>query len=179
MIKYYILTFLIIGVVFSQVNLTSAHPGNTDASGGHTCRTNCADWGLYTGQYHYHEEESYYDDGDEEEVDNMSGKAVEKFQAMDSQNYELDEEGRVKIYSDDQMKQFQSEREAVTRKRLFDELEKEKQKALQEAAEAKKKQEDWRLNALSFLQNTPSQATKSLGTVGNMLIATISSAINK
>ena len=32
----------------------SAHPGNTDSSGGHTCRTNCASWGYSTGQYHYH-----------------------------------------------------------------------------------------------------------------------------
>lgn len=31
-----------------------AHPGNTDANGGHTCRTNCEDWGLDYGEYHYH-----------------------------------------------------------------------------------------------------------------------------
>lgn len=31
-----------------------AHPGRTDGSGGHTCRTNCAKWGLNTGEYHYH-----------------------------------------------------------------------------------------------------------------------------
>ncbi|WP_371811545.1 YHYH domain-containing protein [Sporosarcina sp. Te-1] len=35
-------------------NHTSAHPGRTDSSGGHTCRTNCAKWGLETGEYHYH-----------------------------------------------------------------------------------------------------------------------------
>ncbi|RXZ82549.1 copper amine oxidase N-terminal domain-containing protein [Paenibacillaceae bacterium] len=32
----------------------SAHPGRTDSSGGHTCRTNCAKWGLEQGEYHYH-----------------------------------------------------------------------------------------------------------------------------
>jgi micrococcal nuclease len=32
----------------------SAHPGRTDANGGHTCRTNCAKWGLQDGEYHYH-----------------------------------------------------------------------------------------------------------------------------
>ena len=32
----------------------SAHPGRTDSNGGHTCRTNCAKWGLQTGEYHYH-----------------------------------------------------------------------------------------------------------------------------
>ncbi len=31
-----------------------AHPGRTDSSGGHTCWTNCAKWGLKTGEYHYH-----------------------------------------------------------------------------------------------------------------------------
>src|SRR3954469_17770347 len=31
-----------------------AHPGRTDGSGGHTCRTNCASWGLATGEYHTH-----------------------------------------------------------------------------------------------------------------------------
>jgi len=32
----------------------SAHPGRTDAKGGHTCRTNCEKWGLKYGEYHYH-----------------------------------------------------------------------------------------------------------------------------
>ena len=31
-----------------------AHPGRTDANGGHTCRTNCEHWGLDYGEYHYH-----------------------------------------------------------------------------------------------------------------------------
>jgi hypothetical protein len=31
-----------------------AHPGRTDSSGGHTCRTNCASWGLADGEYHDH-----------------------------------------------------------------------------------------------------------------------------
>jgi len=34
--------------------IASAHPGRTDANGGHYCRTNCAKWGLKTGEYHYH-----------------------------------------------------------------------------------------------------------------------------
>ncbi|GGH17474.1 MBL fold metallo-hydrolase [Paenibacillus segetis] len=36
------------------LELANAHPGRTDANGGHTCRTNCAKWGLKTGEYHYH-----------------------------------------------------------------------------------------------------------------------------
>jgi len=31
-----------------------AHPGRTDSYGCHTCRTNCASWGLNTGEYHCH-----------------------------------------------------------------------------------------------------------------------------
>lgn len=34
--------------------IVSAHPGNTDAYGCHTCRTNCPKWGLSTGEYHCH-----------------------------------------------------------------------------------------------------------------------------
>jgi hypothetical protein len=33
---------------------THAHPGRTDSAGCHTCRTNCASWGLRTGEYHCH-----------------------------------------------------------------------------------------------------------------------------
>lgn len=33
--------------------VASAHPGRTDANGGHYCRTNCAKWGLKDGEYHY------------------------------------------------------------------------------------------------------------------------------
>lgn len=38
----------------------SAHPGNTDSSGCHTCRTNCPDWGLSYGEYHCHNAKSSY-----------------------------------------------------------------------------------------------------------------------
>ena len=34
--------------------LVSAHPGRTDSSGCHTCRTNCPSWGLGYGEYHCH-----------------------------------------------------------------------------------------------------------------------------
>jgi hypothetical protein len=37
----------------------SAHPGNTDSSGCHTCRTNCSDWGLSYGEYHCHNNKGY------------------------------------------------------------------------------------------------------------------------
>ena len=35
-------------------NVSFAHPGRTDSSGCHTCRTNCPSWGLSYGEYHCH-----------------------------------------------------------------------------------------------------------------------------
>jgi len=37
----------------------SAHPGNTDSSGGHYCRTNCDYWGVPWNQWHSHGGNSY------------------------------------------------------------------------------------------------------------------------
>ncbi|UGB30508.1 MBL fold metallo-hydrolase [Metabacillus sp. B2-18] len=34
--------------------VTNASPGGLDSNGGHTCRTNCSQHGLETGEYHYH-----------------------------------------------------------------------------------------------------------------------------
>lgn len=34
--------------------ITNASPGGLDANGGHVCRTNCSQYGLSTGEYHYH-----------------------------------------------------------------------------------------------------------------------------
>ncbi|WP_313892959.1 YHYH domain-containing protein [Psychrobacillus sp.] len=50
----------VVGILLSFVLLlvittpAMAHPGRTDANGGHTCRTNCGKWGLNYGEYHYH-----------------------------------------------------------------------------------------------------------------------------
>jgi len=41
-------------VFFLNPLVAFAHPGGTDSSGCHTCRTNCANWGLSTGEYHCH-----------------------------------------------------------------------------------------------------------------------------
>lgn len=48
------LLFLIVLGIFFAVAPVFAHPGNTDSSGCHTCRTNCANWGLSYGEYHCH-----------------------------------------------------------------------------------------------------------------------------
>lgn len=52
-----------------SINNAQAHPGNTDSSGGHTCRTNCEEWGLDYGEYHYHDSHStidFYQEGYDE-----------------------------------------------------------------------------------------------------------------
>jgi len=48
------LTPILIAIALIIPNVSLAHPGNTDASGCHTCRTNCSNWGLSTGEYHCH-----------------------------------------------------------------------------------------------------------------------------
>ncbi|UIO42385.1 YHYH domain-containing protein [Brevibacillus brevis] len=45
---------LILCFAFLPVQMIEAHPGRTDANGGHTCRTNCEKWGLQYGEYHFH-----------------------------------------------------------------------------------------------------------------------------
>jgi hypothetical protein len=48
------LIMTVLMMFFVTSNTVNAHPGRTDANGGHTCRTNCEKWGLRYGQYHYH-----------------------------------------------------------------------------------------------------------------------------
>ena len=56
-------TLLLIPILFIILllspNSTFAHPGNTDSSGCHTCRTNCSNWGLSYGEYHCHNSKGY------------------------------------------------------------------------------------------------------------------------
>ncbi len=49
--KVFFLSICLIGTLFIIGNV-SAHPGNTDSQGCHTCRTNCSSWGLSYGEYH-------------------------------------------------------------------------------------------------------------------------------
>lgn len=45
---------LFIGITLLVPMEVMAHPGRTDSSGCHTCRTNCSSWGLSSGEYHCH-----------------------------------------------------------------------------------------------------------------------------
>ncbi len=51
-----ILLWMLVGTAAftAAVPPASAHSGRTDASGCHTCRTNCSKYGLSNGQYHCH-----------------------------------------------------------------------------------------------------------------------------
>ncbi len=40
-------------------SLALAHPGRTDDSGCHYCRTNCTKWGLSDDEYHCHNGNTY------------------------------------------------------------------------------------------------------------------------
>ncbi len=46
--------FTIIVLVLAIPTISFAHPGRTDSSGCHTCKTNCSNWGLSYGEYHCH-----------------------------------------------------------------------------------------------------------------------------
>ena len=51
--SYTLVIILSLSVSFGPT-VVSAHPGRTDSSGCHTCRTNCPSWGLSYGEYHCH-----------------------------------------------------------------------------------------------------------------------------
>lgn len=53
-IRLFIILFVVLGFMFSVATPILAHPGRTDGSGCHICRTNCTSWGLSYGEYHCH-----------------------------------------------------------------------------------------------------------------------------
>lgn len=54
-----IIVFIFCGVILFNPNVVLAHPGRTDSNGCHKCNTNCAKWGLDTGEYHCHNGNTY------------------------------------------------------------------------------------------------------------------------
>lgn len=53
-LKINLMTIVIVAGFSIGSTVVLAHPGRTDASGCHTCRTNCSSWGLSSGEYHCH-----------------------------------------------------------------------------------------------------------------------------
>ena len=52
--KFKLICVVLLCFLLITPSKVEAHPGRTDANGCHYCRTNCAKWGLRTGQYHCH-----------------------------------------------------------------------------------------------------------------------------
>lgn len=46
--------YVIALVLVIIADIAPAHPGGVDENGGHSCHTNCANWGLSKSQYHFH-----------------------------------------------------------------------------------------------------------------------------
>ena len=46
---------MVLTILIFSSSVVFAHPGRTDSSGCHTCRTNCAKYGLSNGEYHCHD----------------------------------------------------------------------------------------------------------------------------
>lgn len=57
--KRTIIVFIFCVVFLFNPNTVLAHPGRTDSNGCHKCNTNCAKWGLDTGEYHCHNGNTY------------------------------------------------------------------------------------------------------------------------
>jgi len=58
-VSYKLLAHLLVLGLYIYSFPVFAHPGNTDSSGCHTCRTNCPSWGLSYGEYHCHTPKYY------------------------------------------------------------------------------------------------------------------------
>lgn len=65
--KKWVILIAVVMLLIWLRDSVKAHPGRTDSSGGHTCRTNCSSWGYGYGEYHYHGGYDAYDDDEEDE----------------------------------------------------------------------------------------------------------------
>lgn len=52
--RRWLLAAALVVLFLSLPTTLPASPGGLDSRGGHHCWTNCARYGLYTGQYHCH-----------------------------------------------------------------------------------------------------------------------------
>jgi hypothetical protein len=51
--KGFLMLFCSFLLIITMSYKVEAHPGGTDSNGGHRCWTNCEQWGLKYGEYHY------------------------------------------------------------------------------------------------------------------------------
>lgn len=86
--KKRVLILILLVLIFTPYDVL-AHPGRTDANGCHTCRTNCAKWGLATGQYHCHNGGSKSSSSNSNNKNNSSASSNTK-KVVKSSNNKLD-----------------------------------------------------------------------------------------
>lgn len=66
--KVAIFTFLFLSSCLFTQKVIFAHPGGTDADGGHYCHTDCEDWELEYEEYHYHDSVEIDNEYDTEDI---------------------------------------------------------------------------------------------------------------
>lgn len=66
-----------------------AHPGRTDGSGGHTCKTNCPDWGLDYDEYHKHNSRGGYTNSLGQEFDKTGSLIQVKEEGITKEESEI------------------------------------------------------------------------------------------
>jgi competence protein ComEC len=54
--KKLVVSLFTLSMFLVPLSQASASPGGTDSNGGHTCYTNCAQYGLESGEYHFHDD---------------------------------------------------------------------------------------------------------------------------
>lgn len=86
-----------------------AHPGRTDANGGHTCRTNCEKWGLQNGEYHYHNKPASSSDATNPAPSQNNSGNVEAEKQAEAQRKAEDEKQRA---AEEARKQEEAQRQA-------------------------------------------------------------------
>lgn len=74
----------VILLITMMPTLVFAHPGRTDSSGCHYCRTNCAKYGLSNGEYHCHNGSSSSNDSSNIAPDNDSNSSYNTITNNDS-----------------------------------------------------------------------------------------------
>lgn len=98
--------FTLLFLLLIESDVAEGHSGRTDSSGGHTCQTNCGNYGLHYGEYHYHGGgQSSYDDYkyEEYEYDYNDDYDYEEYNYNDYKNeeYKYDYEEYEYEYNDD------------------------------------------------------------------------------
>ncbi|MEK4740821.1 MULTISPECIES: YHYH domain-containing protein [Bacillus] len=111
-----------------------AHPGRTDANGGHTCRTNCEKWGLQYGEYHYHNKPASSGGTTSPAPSQNNNGAVEAERKAEAQRNAEAEKQRA---AEEQRKAEEERQRAAEEQRKVEE---ERQRAAEEARKAEEAQ---------------------------------------